>query len=67
MLKSRIGASETISFKLTRVLKTGYMIKSEFENDLGDMSTKLFPNEETAKAGAHGQEIIKVEIVRKSD
>jgi hypothetical protein len=40
------------------------MILSEFENELGAMTAKVYPRESAAKASSSGQEIIKVNVIR---
>ena len=41
------------------------MVLNEFERECGAVTTKVFPSESACKAYAQGQDIIKVEIVRK--
>ena len=65
LLRAKVDAADQVSIQKTIGLKTGYMVLSEFENELGVMTAKVYPRESAAKASSAGQQIIKVEVVRK--
>jgi len=54
-----------VSISKTVGMKTGYMVLSEFEQELGFTTAKIFPRESSCIAYAQGQEIIEVDVVRK--
>jgi hypothetical protein len=64
LLRAKVEPSDNVSMKLTVGMKSGYMILSEFENELGAMTAKVYPRESAAKASSSGQEIIKVNVIR---
>lgn len=64
LLRAKVDATDQISISKTVGMKTGYMILSEFEQELGAVTTKVYPKESAAKASAQGQDIIKVSIIR---
>lgn len=64
LLRARVNAADEVAIKLTPGMKTGYMIQSEFENELGFMTAKVYPKEASAKASSDGQPVIKVNVVR---
>jgi hypothetical protein len=64
LFKAKIDTTDEVAVKLTPGKKTGYMILSEFENDMEFVVTKVYPRESTAKASADGQQIIKVDVLR---
>ena len=64
LLRAKVEPSDNVSMKLTVGMKSGYMILSEFENELGTMTAKVYPRESAAKASSSGQEIIKVNVIR---
>lgn len=65
LLRAKVDAADQVSIQKTVGLKTGYMVLSEFENELGVMTAKVYPRESAAKATAAGQQVIEVEVVRK--
>ena len=65
LLKARVSIDDQISVTKTIGMKTGYMVLSEFENELGHVTAKVFPKESSAKAYAQDQQIIEVDIIRK--
>ena len=65
LLKARVSIDDQISVTKTIGMKTGYMVLSEFENELGYVTAKVFPKESSAKAYAQDQQIIEVDIIRK--
>ena len=67
LLRAKVTASDQMSMQKTVGLKPGYMVLSEFENELGNVVAKVFPSESAAKAYAQGEPIIKVEVIRKFD
>lgn len=64
LLKAKVDASDQVSITKTIGMKTGYMILSEFEQELGAVTAKVYPKESSAKASAQGQQIIKVNVIR---
>lgn len=62
LLRAKVGTQDSISITKTTTLKYAYMVKSEFQNELGVHTVKVFSNESAAKNYAAGQEIIKVAI-----
>ena len=64
LLRAKVDTTDQVSMKLSPGMKTGYMILSEFENELGDITSKVYPRESAAKASSSGQSIIKVNVVR---
>jgi len=64
LLRAKVNVDDNMSMKLTVGSKPGFMILSEFENELGTMTAKVYPRESAAKASSSGQEIIKVNVVR---
>jgi len=64
LLRAKVDAGDQVLIRKTVGLKTGYMILSEFENELGVMTSKVYPRESAAIASADGQEVIKVDVVR---
>lgn len=64
LLKAKVDTSDQVSITKTIGMKTGYMILSEFEQELGAITAKVYPKESSAKASAQGQEIIKVNVIR---
>ena len=64
LLRARVDAGDAVMIQKTVGLKTGYMVLSEFENELGVMTAKVYPRESAAKASSSGQEIIKVDVTR---
>lgn len=64
LLKAKVDTSDHVSITKTIGMKTGYMILSEFEGELGNVTAKVYPKESSAKASAQGQEIIKVNVIR---
>lgn len=65
LLKAKVSAEDRIAISKTIGMKTGYMVLSEFENELGYVTAKVFPRESSAKAYAQDQEIIEVDVIRK--
>ena len=64
LLRAKVDASDQVSIQKTVGMKTGYMVLSEFENELGVMTARVYPRESAAKASADSQRIIKVNVVR---
>lgn len=67
LLRLKVNASDEMSIKKTVGLKVGFMVLSEFEGELGAVTAKVFPSESAAKSYSGGEEIIKVDVVRKFD
>jgi hypothetical protein len=67
LLRVKVDTSDKVSINKTVGLKTGYMVLNEFEQELGTITSKVFPSESSAKAYGAGQEIIKVDVIRKFD
>jgi hypothetical protein len=64
LLRAKVDTTDQVSMKLTPGMKTGYMVLSEFENELGTITSKVYPRESAAKASSQGQQIIEVNVVR---
>jgi hypothetical protein len=64
LLRAKVETTDDVSIKLSPGMKSGYMILSEFENELGNMTSKVYPRESAAKASSSGQQIIKVSVLR---
>lgn len=64
LLRAKVDATDNVNISLTVGMKPGFMILSEFENELGAITAKVYPRESAAKASASGQQIIKVNVVR---
>jgi hypothetical protein len=67
LLRVKVDVADKVSINKTVGLKTGYMVLNEFEQELGTITSKVFPSESSAKAYGAGQEIIKVDVIRKFD
>lgn len=67
LLRAKVDVADQVSVKKTVGLKTAYMVLSEFEMELGNATSKIFPSESVCRAYAQGQEIIKVDVIRKFD
>lgn len=65
LLRAKVNAEDNVSISKTVGMKTGYMVLSEFEQELGFTTAKIFPRESSCIAYAQGQEIIEVDVVRK--
>lgn len=64
LLRSSAGTSDEMSMTLVTTVKEGYMVITDFENSLGRVPVRIFPNESTARANADGQRILKVKVER---
>jgi hypothetical protein len=64
LLRAKVDTTDQVSMKLTPGMKTGYMVLSEFENELGTITSKVYPRKSAAKASSQGQQIIEVNVVR---
>lgn len=64
LLRAKVDASDQVSIQKTVGMKTGYMVLSEFENELSNMTAKVYPRESAAKASSYGQRVIQVNVVR---
>lgn len=62
LLKARVTANDSISLSLQKGMQVGYMVKNEFDGELGKIACKIFPTESSAKAYAKDQEVIKVNV-----
>jgi hypothetical protein len=65
LLKAKVSLEDQVSVTKTIGMKTGYMVLSEFETELGYVTAKVFPKESSAKAYAQDQQIIEVDVIRK--
>lgn len=65
LLKERLSTADDVNVSLSPGLRTAYMVRTEFEGDLQRMTCKVFASESAAKSYAAGQEVIKVEVLRK--
>lgn len=66
LLKAKVVTDDKLTIQKVVTLKTGYMVMGEFENNVGYISTHVFPTKSAAIAYANGAQIIEVDIVRKS-
>jgi hypothetical protein len=64
LLRSKASTGDEISITKVTTLKEGYMTITEFENQLGYHTVKVFPNESAAIAYAAGERILKVKLER---
>lgn len=62
LLRAKVGTEDSITITKVTTLKYGYMVKSEFENELGVHTAKVFSSESAARSYASGQQIIKVAV-----
>lgn len=62
LLKAKVVPTDEIQITLIKGSKEGFMIKGEFHNELGLVTSKIFPTESLAKSHAQGQEVIKVNV-----
>lgn len=62
LLKARVTAEDNVTISLQKGMKEGFMVKHEFDQNIGAVTTKVFPSESVAKSYAQGQEIIKVNV-----
>ena len=67
LLRAKVNAEDSMSVKKMVGLKVAYMVLSEFEGELGAVTVKIFPNESSARSYAQGQDVIKVDVIRKFD
>jgi hypothetical protein len=64
LLKAKFTAVDEVSVSLSKGIQKGFMVLSEFENDMPHVVVKVFPKESSAKAYAGDQQIVKVNVVR---
>jgi hypothetical protein len=64
LLKAKVSTTDEVTMTLMKGIQKGYMVLSEFENDMTYTVVKVFPKESSAKAYAGDQQIIKVDVVR---
>jgi hypothetical protein len=64
LLRSSAGTADEMTIKLVTTIKEGYMLITDFENSLGRVPVRIFPNESTARSNADGQRILKVKVER---
>jgi hypothetical protein len=64
LLRSNAATSDEFSITKVTTLKEGYMTITEFENQLGYQTVKIFPNESAAISYAAGERILKVKVER---
>lgn len=62
LLRAKVNAEDQMTMSMTKGIKSGFMVKNEFNSDLGAITVKVFSNESAAKSYAQGQEIIKVDV-----
>lgn len=67
LLRAKVTATDKVAVQKTIGMKTGFMTLSDFEQELGNAVSKVFPSEATAKSYAQGEEVIKVDVIRKFD
>lgn len=64
LLRAKVLTEDHVEIQLQKGLQTGYMLLSEY-NLMHKVAGKVFPSASVAKSYAQGDEIIKVEIIRK--
>lgn len=62
LLKAKVSTDDSVTLSLSKGMKRGYMIRGEFDSELGNVTAKVFPTESVARSYSQGQEIIKVDI-----
>lgn len=62
LLRAKVDVNDQMSISLSKGIKRGFMVKDEFNSELGSMTVKVFSNESAAKSYAQGQEVIKVDV-----
>lgn len=62
LLRAKVNVEDKVAVTKVKGLQTGFMILSEFE---AGITSKVFISESAAKGYADGEEIIKVDIIRK--
>lgn len=62
LLKAKVTTTDEVSVTLIPGARTGYMVRDEFISEVGKITSKIFPNESTAKSYAQGAEVIPVEV-----
>lgn len=66
LFKSKASFEENVSVSLVPGARSGFMVKDEFIDEVGKITSKIFPSESTAKSYAAGREVIPVEVRWKS-
>lgn len=64
LLRSKATTGDEISITKVTTLKEGFMTITEFENQLGYQTVKIFPTESACIAYAAGERILKVKVER---
>lgn len=62
LFKSKASFEENVSVSLVPGVRSGFMVKDEYIDEVGKMTSKIFPTESTAKSYASGREVIPVEV-----
>lgn len=64
LFKSKTDMSDRISIMKVTTLKECFMLKSDFEDELGFVVAKVYPTKASAIAAAEGKAVIKVTLTR---
>lgn len=64
LFKSKTDVADHISIMKVTTLKECFMIKSDFEDELGFVVAKVYPTEASAIAASNGKTVIKVILTR---
>lgn len=64
LLRSKADASDQISITKITTLKEGYMLITDFENCMGNMTVKIYPSEAAARASSPNERVLKVKVER---
>lgn len=67
LLRAKVIANDDMNMSKVTGMKTGYMVLDEFERELGAITAKVFATESSCKTYSQGQQVIKVDVIRKFD
>lgn len=62
LFRAKAEPEDVMTITKFTTLKEGWMIKSDFDQSLGYIATKVFPTEASAKASSDGATPIKVKV-----
>jgi hypothetical protein len=64
LLRAKVDAADQISITKITTLKEGYMLITDFENCMGNMTVKIYPSEAAARASSPNERVLKVKVER---
>lgn len=67
LLRAKVMMEDNMTMSKVVGMKTGFMVLDEFERELGAITAKVFATESSCKTYSQGQQVIKVDIIRKFD